>query len=136
MPGGSLSGGEMDSVVYETKVLKGSAVSLTGTNSWNDILSVDVEAGVWLFHSHATFMQNSSVIVYTRVSDGATSGCPVGERISDISELAASCIINVTSPTTFKLQAARSATVTVTAETNVLSIAGATAIQAIKLSGY
>lgn len=147
MPGGTLQGGELDSIAFQYANPSGN-VTLSTLDTWYNIDSITIDSGTWLLMSTSRVSDHVSGSVEVRLYDGSTSISSAFGAI-DLDNLYASDLgyFSLTIPpmpyvsttsTKIKLQARNNGGSSATSikANGVYSGAPSTSIFAIKLSGY
>lgn len=143
MPGGSLQGGEMDSIVHKVNVL-GSNVNLVSNSVYYDGPSVAIDSGAWLIVASGYYVKSPDAgntaegYWVQRITDKTTHYSSSSNYFPTVvgaiaaNTVTSTAFVNTTTAKTIYLQGACS-----TAINAVISSSGnATRITAIKLSGY
>lgn len=144
MPGGTLQGGEMDSIVYQSSSLSSNA-SISTANTWTDAASITLDSGMWLINAHATFSISSGISggpFSARIKNN-TSTCASSSNVGSTRvNISLTCIVESSSGpgSTYTLQGLSESTTGSPYIAAALPANGvgnnATQITAIKLSGY
>lgn len=146
MPGGTLGGGELDSIAFQTTELS-SDITLTSDATWYKVDSITLDAGVWLVMGNLRLTVLNSVGEF-KINDGSTdiSTAFVAVDLDGIypgdqhyfSVSMPPVIYTASGTTKLIMSAYRSGGTAATKvrATGVYSTGPATVLTAIKLSGY